>query len=59
MTVEFACPYCNYPNFSPLDPVSGRQQWTVDCENCCRPIVLRALVRNGEAEELEVEREQD
>lgn len=57
--VEFDCPYCGHPNFSPLDPVSGLQEWTTDCENCCRPIVLRARLREGEVEELDVEREQD
>ncbi len=57
--IEFECPYCGYPNFSPLDPVSGTQEWTTDCENCCRPIVLKVKVRDGEMEELEVNREQD
>jgi len=57
--VEFTCPYCGFPNFSPLDPVSGTQSWTTDCENCCRPIAIRAKVRGGELEELDVEREQD
>ncbi|HJT24301.1 MAG TPA: CPXCG motif-containing cysteine-rich protein, partial [bacterium] len=45
--VEFDCPYCGYPNFSPLDPISGIHQWTTDCENCCRPISLRVRVRGG------------
>ncbi len=57
--VEFDCPYCGYPNFSPLDPLSGTHQWTTDCENCCRPVSLRVRVRGGEIEELDVEREQD
>ena len=57
--VNFDCPYCGYPNFSPLDRVSGTQQWTTDCENCCRPIALRAKMRGGELEELDVDREQD
>ncbi|HVZ79388.1 MAG TPA: CPXCG motif-containing cysteine-rich protein [bacterium] len=58
-TVEFDCPYCGYPNFSPIDPISGHQQWTTDCENCCRPIALSARVVRGEVEEFDVEREQD
>ena len=57
--IEFDCPYCGYPNFSPLDPLSGTQQWTTDCENCCHPIALRVKVRDGELEELDVEREQE
>ncbi len=59
LTVEFDCPYCGSPNFSPADPVSGVQEWTTDCENCCRPITLRVKVRGGEIEEMEVGREQD
>ncbi len=57
--LEFTCPYCGFPNFSPLDPISGLQEWTTDCENCCRPISLRARVHRGEVEEFDVEREQD
>jgi hypothetical protein len=57
--LEFQCPYCGYPNFSPLDPLSGLHQWTTDCENCCRPIALKVRVRGGEVEEMDVEREQD
>lgn len=59
MNLDFECPYCGFANFSPLDPVSGLQEWTTDCENCCRPITLRARVKNGEVEEFEIGREQD
>jgi hypothetical protein len=59
MKVEFSCPYCGYPNFSPIDPVPGLQQWTTDCENCCNPIALRARVEGGAVEDLEATREQD
>jgi hypothetical protein len=59
LQAEFSCPYCGEPNFSPVDDVSGVQEWTTDCENCCRPIALKARVRHGELEELEVSAEQD
>lgn len=59
LIAEFECPYCGYENFSPVDDVPGAQRWTTDCENCCKPISLYAKVRQGEIEELEVDREQD
>jgi transcription elongation factor Elf1 len=59
LTAEFECPYCGFPNFSPVDTISGLQEWTTDCENCCKPIALRAKVRHGEIEDLEINREQD
>ena len=57
--VEFECPYCGHPNFSPVDPISGTHEWTTDCENCCHPIALKVRIQHGEVEELSVEREQD
>jgi transcription elongation factor Elf1 len=59
LNAEFECPYCGHSNFSPVDDVSGTQEWTTDCENCCRPISLKVRVRHGEIEELDVDREQD
>jgi transcription elongation factor Elf1 len=59
LNAEFECPYCGHANFSPVDDVPGAQEWTTDCENCCRPIALRVKVRHGEIEELDVDREQD
>ncbi len=57
--LEFDCPYCGFPNFSQIDPLTGLHQWTSDCENCCHPIALRVRVRHGEIEEWEAGREQD
>ncbi len=59
MNVEFACPTCGHPNFSHVDPIPGVHRWTTDCENCCNPIALKVRIRDGEIEEVEVEREQD
>jgi transcription elongation factor Elf1 len=59
LNAEFECPYCGYSNFSTVDDVAGTQQWTTDCENCCRPIAISAKVRHGEIEELEIDRELD
>jgi transcription elongation factor Elf1 len=59
LKAEFECPYCGHSNFSPVDDVSGTQEWTIDCENCCRPIAISAKVRRGEIEELEINRELD
>lgn len=59
LNLEFSCPYCGYPNFSPVDPLTGVHEWTSDCENCCRPISLRVRVRYGAIEEWIMDREQD
>jgi len=59
LNAEFECPYCGHSNFSPVDDVGGVQEWTTDCENCCRPISLKVRVRHGGIEELDVDREQD
>jgi len=38
----FPCPYCGEPNTVGLDPTGGRRQtFTVDCEVCCRPILVK------------------
>lgn len=37
------CPTCGEPLWIAVDPSGGsRQRFTVDCEVCCRPIVVVA-----------------
>lgn len=57
--IEFPCPYCGSPNAAIPDPGEGLQQWTLDCETCCRPVSVRLRVEGGEVADLEAEREQD
>ena len=45
---SFSCPHCGSENLLPIDFSGGaRQQFVVDCETCCAPIVID-LKLNGE-----------
>ena len=51
---QFFCPYCGSENSLLIDPSAGsRQKLIVDCEVCCRPIVLRLRVEHQTVTELE------
>jgi len=56
---SFNCPYCGQANSPDLEEGSGVLTWTQDCENCCRPIALRAKIRQGRVMEFEALRELD
>lgn len=48
---EFFCPYCGRENSISLDSGQGRQyELVVDCEICCRPIVIHVRMVGGECE---------
>jgi hypothetical protein len=52
--VTAQCPFCGEPISIPVDPGGGEQQETwVDCEVCCRPILVRASW-DADAEEYSV-----
>ena len=54
---EFFCPYCGSENNISLDGGQGRQySLVVDCEICCRPIVIQVKMIDHEYE-LEVRAE--
>lgn len=36
----FRCPHCGERNSALLEPAGEERQMTVDCEVCCRPILL-------------------
>ena len=45
------CPYCGEPLELLIDPSVEAQQYIEDCEVCCRPINVNALVHSdGRAE---------
>ena len=57
---EFQCPYCGEPNMLPLDITGGaEQEFVVDCEVCCAPIVVRIKMRGGEVSSIDISREND
>ena len=50
-----ACPYCNSETLVILDGVDGDIDLFSDCENCCRPINVRATVEHGVVVSIQVE----
>ncbi len=51
---RITCPYCWEPIEIALDLTVDSQQQVEDCSVCCRPIVIRYSVVDGELETLEV-----
>ncbi|MBX3733219.1 MAG: CPXCG motif-containing cysteine-rich protein [Verrucomicrobiae bacterium] len=49
-----ACPYCGQRQDLVLDTSIPDQQFTSDCEVCCRPFEVRAACEPGEVIQLEV-----
>ncbi len=57
---ECECPYCGAPNSLPVDVTGGRnQQFVVDCETCCAPILVRVSMSGGEVERVDVRKENE
>ncbi len=57
---SFECPYCASPNTTLVDPSGGTdQQFTVDCEVCCRPISLAITTDEDGNVQIFAERESD
>ena len=55
---SFLCPYCSSELSVMIETGSGRNQaFTIDCEVCCRPILVRISV--GSNGELSFEAEQE
>lgn len=47
---RFLCPHCAQEIESAADPSQGATQTYVeDCQVCCRPLLLRVTIRQGEA----------
>ena len=53
-TIIIACPYCNAETLVILDGVDGDSNFVSDCENCCRPINVRASVEDGAVVSIQV-----
>jgi len=50
LTATFLCPVCAQPNETTADPSQGNvQSYVEDCRVCCRPLILRVEVDEGEA----------
>jgi hypothetical protein len=55
---NFCCPYCGENNELLVDLSGGpHQEFVVDCEVCCAPIVIRLKIRGETVVSLEAEQE--
>tara|TARA_B100000530_G_scaffold243200_1_gene158954 strand:- start:674 stop:847 length:174 start_codon:yes stop_codon:yes gene_type:complete len=54
-TITIACPYCYSETLVILDGVDGDLDLVSDCENCCRPINVKATVEAGTVVSIQVE----
>ena len=56
----FVCPYCGSENSLTIDFSGGsRQEFTNDCETCCRPIVIRFEIDKDEIIYFETKKENE
>ena len=57
---DFLCPYCGQSNDLLVDITGGvSQEFVVDCQVCCAPIVLRVRVRGEEILAIEARKENE
>ena len=54
-TTTIPCPFCNSETLVILDGIDGEIDLVSDCENCCRPINVRAVVEGGQVVAIEGE----
>ena len=59
-TEHVQCPYCGESFEITVDTSAGSQEYTEDCQICCRPIVFHSAVDlDGNLADLSVMREDD
>lgn len=49
-TLKSHCPYCGEPIRLVVDASVDSQEYTEDCEVCCRPMIVAASVYGDEIE---------
>ena len=54
-TTTISCPFCNSDTLVILDGMDGELDLISDCENCCRPINVKAVVEGGQVVSIEGE----
>ena len=55
---NFCCPYCGETNELFVDFSGGsHQEFVVDCEVCCAPIIVHLIIQGDEIISLDVQRE--
>ncbi|HXH71338.1 MAG TPA: CPXCG motif-containing cysteine-rich protein [Mariprofundaceae bacterium] len=58
-SISVTCPYCGSPDELIVDCTGGSQQYTEDCQVCCRPMVVSVNVSEESEPEVAVGREDD
>lgn len=53
-SVHIECPHCGETFSLAVDVSEGSAEFTVDCEVCCRPMVVSVQVADGEISGLDV-----
>jgi hypothetical protein len=56
-SAEVSCPYCAQVNTIAVDTSVRRQQFTTDCEVCCRPFRVSIECEAGEILSVDVQSE--
>jgi hypothetical protein len=57
---NFSCPYCGETNELLVDISGGaHQEFVVDCEVCCAPIVVRLQIRGEDIIAIDVQKENE
>ncbi len=57
---HFFCPSCGEPNGLLVDLTAGpAQEFVVDCEVCCAPIVVYLKIRGGRGVDIDVRKENE
>ena len=57
--VSIQCPYCGEIIEVVVDCSEPRQEYTEDCEVCCRPIAIFVTVAEGDSVQVEARREDE
>ena len=57
ITTDICCPWCGQRFELAIDTSSESQQFTTDCEVCCRPMMVSAECEPGEILSLDVQSE--
>ncbi len=53
-SLSLICPHCGESFGLALDVSEGSAEFTVDCEVCCRPMLVCVRINDGEIEGVEV-----
>lgn len=57
---NFLCPYCGENNMLSVDVTGGsHQEFVVDCEVCCNPILVSLKIRSGQIAAIDVRKENE